>query len=122
MKDNEAGLEIKLNNLRFYAFHGVLDFERRAGNEFVVNLSVNVKYDRRVEDDNLEGSVSYVDLYEIINEEMHIPRNLLEKVATRIGTRIIEKFPVIVSGWVSIEKTHPPIESMIGSASVVYHF
>ena len=114
--------EIILKDLRFNAFHGVLDEERRLGNEFIVNLNVVVPFHFEIEDDCLEGTVSYEDLFKIIKEEMEIPRNLLEKVALRIGQRIKATFPRIENGTIEIEKVRPPIRNMIGKASVKMTF
>lgn len=120
MKD--FSFEIALNKLRFFARHGVLDFERESGNEFIVDLSVRIPFDKRIVDDELEGTVSYADLYEIVKEEMEVPRKLLEKVANEIAIRIKEKFPEVTMGFIKIEKVRPPIPTLLGSASVTLNF
>ena len=119
---SNLSFDISLNNLRFFAYHGVLDFERKFGNEFVVNLTVKVPFDVRIDRDDLTGTVSYADLYEIIKEEMQQPKNLLEKVAVEIVSKIRDKFSLIQSGYIEIEKVHPPIPGIIGSASVKLNF
>ncbi|MCH5225780.1 MAG: dihydroneopterin aldolase [Muribaculaceae bacterium] len=115
--------EIILDKLRFYAFHGVFEEERRVGNEFIVNLSVKVACGQEVRADSLEATVSYAELFEIVKEEINKPRNLLEKVALEIADRIREKFcEQIISGRIEIRKVHPPIPGMLGEAGVALNF
>ena len=120
--EKNLSFEISLNNLRFFAYHGVLDFERESGNEFIVNLTVKTPFDIRVGDDDLAGTVSYADLYQIVSDVMATPKKLLEKVAYEIAALIKEKYPVISSGFITIEKVHPPIPGILGSASVRLNF
>ena len=118
----ELTFEISLESLRFFARHGVLDFEREAGNEFIVDLSVKVRVEEAVRDDELNATVSYAELFEIIKEEMEKPRRLLEKVALEIAFKIKSSFPAVESGKIEIKKVRPPVASMIGSASVSFEF
>lgn len=114
--------EISLKNVRFYAFHGVLDEERETGNEFVVNFSVLIPFSDQIGEDNIADTVSYAELYEIIAQEMAEPRNLLETVAFSIVKKVKSRFPEILRGHISIEKSRPPIPSMLGQAVVTLHF
>ena len=114
--------EISLTDLRFYAYHGVMDEEKAIGNEFRVDLTVVIPSCDAIEEDKLEHTVSYADLYEIIAETMSKPRNLLEKVALNIVREIKNRFSEIRNGWIRIEKTRPPIQGMLGSASVKLKF
>lgn len=114
--------EISLNNLKFNAYHGVLEEERKIGNEFVVNLAVKIPVDPQISQDELQNTVSYSDLFDIVKEEMEKTRNLLETVTIEIAKRIKSEFPNVVNGRISIEKTHPPIPGIIGSAEVRLNF
>lgn len=114
--------EISLNNLRFYANHGVLEEETKLGNEFIVDLSVKLLCIEYPFPDELRSTVSYADLYEIVVEEMKQPRKLLENVAYSIVSRIREKYKQVNGGFIRIEKVRPPIPGMIGSASVRLNF
>ena len=114
--------EICLKDLRFYAYHGVFEEERKTGNEFKINLSVFISYNEKIDSDDLASTVSYADLYEIINEEMQIPRSLLENLALRIVKRVTKDFPMVKRGRIEIEKVHPPIPGMLGSAFVALNF
>lgn len=114
--------EISLNNLVFYAYHGVLEEERKTGNEFRVDLTVVIPYDETIKEDDISGTVSYADLYEIVSEEIKTPRKLLEKIASDIADKIKTQFSDIKRGEVRIEKVKPPIPGMLGTASVTLKF
>lgn len=114
--------EINLKNLLFYSYHGVMEEERIIGNEYKVNLAVFLHINSDFEKDDLDLTISYVKLFEIVKEEMGKPRKLLETVAYSIAKRIISNFEIVTGGRIEIEKMHPPIPSMLGSASVSLNF
>ena len=112
---------IRLDNLRFYSHHGVFSHETRDGNEFEVNLSVEYPDKMTVPgNEDLECSISYVHLYEMIKISMAAPRQLLETVAKEIVTNIKEKFPDSLAIECRITKLHVPLAGMMGSATVSY--
>lgn len=116
--------EIKLNDLLFYSFHGVMEEEKKIGNEFKVSLKISIPYSEGIKEDKLESTISYADLYSIINEQMKNKCNLLETVATRIADEITVKYPQILpnKNSITIEKRRPPIQGMLGSASITLKF
>lgn len=114
--------EISLDNLRFYAFIGVAPEERQTGNEFRVDLKITIPYNRGIENDELEATVSYADLYQVVEAEMKVRHKLLEKTAAEIVKQLRRLYPQILCGSLKIEKTRPPIPGMLGSAAVCLLF
>ena len=115
-------LEISLEGVRFRAFHGVFDFEKVRGNDFIVDLSIRVPWKEENLTDDLSTTISYADLYEVVKEEMNTPRDLIETVATQIRNRICERWPEVIEGFVKITKEKPPIPDFQGKASVRLSF
>lgn len=115
---------IELQDVAFYAHHGVFEQEKAIGNEFRVNLAVSYPAppDEEVMKDNLGNTVSYAELYEIVKKEMTTPRNLLETVAMSIVNAIRSRHPEIIEINCRIEKTSPPIPSFQGKAAVAYSY
>ncbi|MCP9612729.1 dihydroneopterin aldolase [Coprobacter tertius] len=111
---------IELENIKFYAYHGVSETERKVGNNYEVYLKVNLSLEKAAITDNLEDTVNYALLYDCIKKEMMIPSNLLEHVAGRIITAICKKHPVIWGGSIKISKIKPPISGDIERASVSF--
>lgn len=114
--------EIALRDLRFHARHGVWKQETAVGNEFAVTLSVRIPYSDAIAADRLEATISYADIFVIVKEEMQKPRKLLEAVAASIRERILNRWPEILSGVISISKSTPPIASIVGTAEVKLFF
>ena len=103
-------IAIELVDLEFFAYHGVYEQERTAGNNFRVSLLVEGDFYQAVNTDVLDGTINYEVLFDIITREMHIPSNLLEHVAGRIRKGVLETFPETQKIIVSIEKLNPPIK------------
>ncbi len=109
---------IHLSNLKFFSFHGVHPEERILGGAFEVNATVTFKEDKRIED--LQQTVNYVKIYDIIKLQMAIPTPLLETVAQDLAEKIYIADNRITSINISIKKTHPPIAAFIGTVGVSY--
>lgn len=121
--------EIQLRDVLLFGRHGVLSEESALGNQYRVNVRLRISAsDFNLDNDSIESTVSYADLFEIVRNEMEKPSALLETVAFRIACKIKEKWaflqsPVILkSGDIEIVKTVPPIQGMIGEAGVKYSF
>jgi dihydroneopterin aldolase len=110
--------KIILENLQFYAYHGFYDYESKIGGEFVVNLEVELDFQSQIEEDNIEGTINYENLYAIVKEEMGERSKLLEHVAYRIKDKIQNQFALTKGIKVNIQKMNPPIQGRIGSVGV----
>ena len=92
---------ISLNRLRFHAFHGVMEQERRVGNDFEVSLTVDYPFEKALTSDDLDHTLNYALLYDVIAAEMQQPSKLLEHVAGRIVGAVKSRFPLVKGGTVS---------------------
>ena len=101
--------EVKLENIRLFAYHGCLPEETKIGSDYRVDLSIKANLSRSAGTDNLEDTVDYVVLNRIVKEEMLKPSHLLESVAKRILDRIITEIELVVKATVFISKLNPPI-------------
>lgn len=101
---------IRLEKMRFYAYHGVMEQERRVGNDFEVTIEVEYPFENALTSDNLNDTMNYADLYAIVEREMAVPSQLLEHVAGRIIEGIKKEFPKAEAGELSITKLHPPFK------------
>lgn len=110
---------IELDRIRLYAYHGVFEQERIVGNMFEVSLKAEYPFEKAMRSDNLNDTVSYVRLYEIIANEMKVPSNLLENVAYRIIHAVTSEFQDIEHGNIKITKMTPPISGEMAGVSVI---
>lgn len=111
-------ITIELNDLEFYAYHGVYDEEKEKGNTFIVNLAVTGEFTGAIKDDDLRGTIDYEELFSIVQQEMAIPSNLLEHVVGRIRAAIKKSFPEVKTISISLEKLNPPIGGNLKSTRI----
>ena len=64
---------IQLHDMRFYAYHGVMEQERRVGGQYLVTLCVKSDLSRAVVSDSVADTVNYAALYEVVAREMAQP-------------------------------------------------
>ena len=103
---------LELEGMEFRAYHGCLEREKIAGNDFVVDA----------ESDRLEDAVNYALIYEVVAEEMAKPSDLLENVAGRIVKALEKRFPEFESFSVRVSKKRPPVNGIVQwSRITLYH-
>lgn len=112
---------IFLDNVRFFAYHGVGEQEREVGNEFIISLRLKVDITLAAETDNVAHTVSYADVYESVKAEMEIPSALLEHVCGRIVKRLFRTFPAIEGIELKLSKRNPPMGADVDAAGVEVH-
>ena len=98
-----------LKNVRFRAFHGVLPQERLVGGDFLLNLRVGYPIEKGMESDEVEDTLNYAALFDLVRQEMNKPSQLLEHVAGRIVKAIMETFPAVTSVDLELTKLNPPM-------------
>lgn len=102
-------MNIILNEMKFYSYHGVLPQENTVGAEYKVSLDIETDFSEAAATDNLDGTINYADIHEAVKEEMNIPAKLLEHLAYRISKRMFTDFPTIKSIEITIFKENPPM-------------
>lgn len=110
--------KIFLEDVKIYAYHGVLPEENIIGTYYILNAELHTDLWEAAETDDLNDTISYADINEIIHQEMVIKSKLLEHVAGRIIMKIHERFPLISYIKLKITKTSPPMQGEMKGASI----
>lgn len=110
--------KIFLEDVKIYAYHGVLPEENIIGTYYILNAELHTDLWKAAETDDLNDTISYADINTVIHQEMEIKSKLLEHVAGRIITRIHERFPQISYIKLKITKTSPPMQGEMKGASI----
>jgi dihydroneopterin aldolase len=113
-------ITVQLQNLLFNAFHGIHEEEKILGNQYVVDASVEF-YENDEVIEHINETVNYSIIYNIIKNRMATPTPLLETIVMEAGNEIHKEFPDVKFISISIQKMHPPIEGMQGTARVCWH-
>jgi dihydroneopterin aldolase len=112
---------IELKGLRVRGFHGVYEFERRQGQDFVVDVSLELALDRAAETDDVADTVHYGELASRLAEVVAgDPVNLLETLASRLLDVCMSEKRVN-RATVTVHKPQAPIEQAFNDVSVTMH-
>lgn len=103
------GYTIELRDVHLYAHHGVMQQEREIGAWFTIDIRLELNDFSCAENDMIDGTVSYADVYEILRKEMLQPSDLLEHVCNRISKRLYEEFKQITAIRITLSKDTPPM-------------
>ena len=110
--------KIFLENVKIYAYHGVLPEEKIIGTYYILNVEVHADLWKAVGTDDLNDTINYAEINDIIHDQMKIPSKLMEHVAGRILKQINFKFPRITFVKIKITKTNPPMPGEMEGVSV----
>ena len=113
-------ITIELKDLIFYEHHGIYEEERRVMNSFEVSLSVSYM-DTIPVFEKIADTISYVNLFRIVQEKMKEPVFLLEKICQGIILNIKHQYPAVSEVKISIFKLQAPIEHFAGRVGVSMH-
>lgn len=108
---------IRLNGLRFFAFHGVHPEERTLGRWFEVDITIETAQILGSGDD-LHLTLDYADVADFIKKKMALPRNLLETLVSDIGQGVLNEYPLAEVVKVRVSKLLPPLGVDCGSVTV----
>ncbi|OHX68148.1 dihydroneopterin aldolase [Flammeovirga pacifica] len=110
---------IALEGLEFFAYHGFFEEERKIGNKYGVDISVDTDFSEAAKKDNLNNTINYMELFEIIKNHMDISTKLLETIGQNIVNDVYDKWGDSVHKVkVVIKKFNPPIGSICTSSSI----
>ena len=100
---------IELRDVHLFAHHGVMPQEQKIGAWFTLDIKMEINDYNCTTSDEIDGTVSYADVYEILRQEMTKPSKLLENVCQRISKRLYETFLQIVAIEITLCKDTPPM-------------
>jgi dihydroneopterin aldolase len=116
-----SGDRIELRGLTVRGHHGVFDFERRDGQEFVVDVTVWLDLAPAAASDDLKQTLHYGELAErvaaIVAGE---PRDLIETVAGAIADEVLTDARV-TAVEATVHKPSAPIPLQFADVAVTVH-
>lgn len=110
--------KISLENMEFHAYHGCLEHEQTLGNTFLVTVCMEIDTELAEKTDNLEDTLNYQLIYNVIKFEMEISSKLIEHLAQRIANCLFQKFTQIKSLSIKLSKINPPLGGKVACVSI----
>lgn len=118
MSDSATGDRITLTGLRVRGHHGVFDFERANGQDFVVDVQLEFDTSAAAASDDLAETVHYGELAEALAAVIAgEPVNLLETLADRLVRACLADARVSAA-TVTVHKPQAPIALSFTDVSV----
>ena len=109
---------ICLRGIRVQANHGVFDFERANGQEFIVDVTAWLDLSAAATSDDLARTVNYGELAEEVAQAVaSSPVDLIETVAERVAN-VVLAHRAVTTTEVTIHKPHAPISVPFDDVSV----
>jgi dihydroneopterin aldolase len=110
---------IILTGIHGFGFHGLFDHERTNGQDFYVDLSLSVDLSRASQSDSIEDTVNYAEITDLVVEEITSnPVSLIEKLASRIGERILIEHNKVGAVTVTVHKPQAPVAAKVKDIAV----
>ena len=95
------------NSIKLYGYHGIHKEETLVGTFFTITVKAVLKADFAKELPNLENSVNYEALYNVLKSTFQQREDLIETVALNIYEALKKQFVQVQKWTVSIEKQNP---------------
>lgn len=112
---------IFISGLKFHAPVGVLEQEKVVGNDIIVDLRIGYPFSEALQNDNLDNTLNYAEVYNLIKKDVHTPVSLLERLAGKIASDLQKTYPKITSLDIRITKKNPPMGADCEGAGVEIH-
>ncbi len=109
---------IAIEGMRFRAYHGVHEEERRVGADYLVDVYVQTDISQAAQKDDIEQTINYETIYRLCQLEMAQPRKLLETVVSALVERMKNQFDNMIALRVCVRKLHPPLGGQVASVYV----
>lgn len=109
---------IFVKDIRCYSYHGCMPEETKIGSAYLVQVEVTADLKISCSSDDLNDTVDYCLLHQIVVEEMAIPSKLLETVVQRIIKRMFASDQRIATASVEVAKINPPINGDVAQVAV----
>jgi dihydroneopterin aldolase len=106
-----AGDRLAVRGIAVHGHHGVFDFERRDGQEFVIDLVLGLDTGPAARSDDLQDTVDYGSLVDEVRSAVeNDPVDLIETLAQRIADTCL-RHAQVEAVEVTVHKPHAPIQA-----------
>ncbi len=111
--------KIFIRDMKFYGYHGVLAEEKRIGQCFIVDVIIETDLKKAGETDSIKETINYAEVYALCKDIVEGERNnLIEAVAEKVATAILNQFSQAKNVVVKVIKPNPPINGHLHSVAV----
>ena len=110
---------IEIKGIKSFGYHGVLESEKVTGQDFYVDVVLEVDLSRASVSDNVADTINYAEVTDLVVREITgAPVSLIEKLAGNIADRIKATYPQAATVSVTVHKPQAPVNAQVKDISV----
>ena len=111
---------IRITGIKGFGYHGVFEAERANGQDFYVDVELEVDLTRASVSDDVKDTINYAEVTDLVVEEITSnPVNLIEKLAGRIAERVLNQHLKVQQVSVTVHKPQAPVAAQLKDIAVV---
>ena len=111
--------KIKIDRIKIFAHHGVLDSEKRDGQYFYISLTLDVNLKRAGASDDLDDTVNYAAVTALTESTFtETVYDTIEAAADSVALAILSKYEKVSGVDVKVSKPDAPIDADFNDVSV----
>ena len=110
---------IRIENIKVFAYHGVLESEKRNGQDFFISAVFSLDLKKAGVSDKLIETVNYAEATELIQDTfVETQFDTIEAAAEAVVEAVLQKYDIIKSVTIKVSKPNAPIDADFEDVSV----
>lgn len=110
---------IRIHNLRFHTFNGVLPEERKNGQQIAIDVALDYPIEQQVNHDELTETISYADVRQDIDRFVHTHAyQLIESLANELLKMLLNNYPKAPRITLKIRKFSVPMPGIFDDVEI----
>ena len=110
---------IEIKGIKSFGYHGVLESEKVTGQDFYVDVVLEVDLSRASVSDDVADTINYAEVTDLVVREITgDPVSLIEKLAGNIADRIKATYPQATTVSITVHKPQAPVNAQVKDISV----
>lgn len=108
-----------MQGMRFYGYHGVFPEENKLGQQFIVDLIMELDLSEAGQTDDFTKALNYAEVYEVIKGIVKgKPHKLIEALAEHIAQSVLDNYTKVSETVVRVTKPNPPFDVQFDGVTV----
>ncbi|WP_318764890.1 dihydroneopterin aldolase [Lactiplantibacillus carotarum] len=110
---------IRINNLRFHTFNGVLPEERRNGQQLGLDIAIKYPIETKVLHDDVHETINYAEVRNVADQFITTHSyKLIESLANHLLATLLTAFPSVESINLKIRKYSVPMPGIFDDVEI----
>ena len=111
--------KIRIDDIKIYAYHGVLPEEKKNGQYFYVSAELELDLKKAGVSDKLAQTVNYAEVTDLIQDTfVETNYDTIEAAAEAVLEAVLNNYKIIESVSIKVRKPDAPIDADFGDVSV----